>query len=128
MREILFRGKRMDTGVFVEGGYFVLHGDEDMHIIVSEDGQYNRVEPETVSQFTGVVDVNQQKIFEGDIVKVFGVFGEIEVSDVVNWSKLFSMWHVGEFTMLYNSENINRHQIIGNIYDNQELLEEIHEL
>ena len=75
MREILFRGKRLDNGEWVYGGYHFEHGFGDpSHYIVeySTFGAFTvnnliKVEPETVGQFTGMLDKNGDKIFEGEV-------------------------------------------------------------
>ena len=75
MREILFRGKRLDNNEWVYGSLIVYSVTKDgktkKYDIKLQDA-YNtnldnyRVIPETISQFTGLTDKNEVKIFEGD--------------------------------------------------------------
>lgn len=133
MREILFRGKRIDNGEWLEGWYQPpiegRHLDGRVESLgaslafVGEDGflEDAYIIAETIGQFTGVTDKNGTKIFEGDIVKIFDAAVILEGCGVVNWSGLFSAWHIGE-TTLYGSEHCAKYEVIGNIHGNPELL------
>lgn len=134
MREIMFRGKRLDNGEWVEG-CFGCHTKFDAFIIhrpyPTMDGDFAalgfyEVDPNTVGQYTGLCDKNGKKIFEGDILKLDyigpgrGVQGVAEV--VFKYGKFCMPWgHRKELVPLDGFANTTM-EIIGNIHDNPELL------
>lgn len=134
MREILFRGKRIDNGEWVYG-YWVKYkpyASSDKVIFgivptyVSELYLFE-VDPETVGQFTGLYDCKGQKIFEGDILDEKGPFCGI------NLKIEYGIWNCGCCSDIYGFGAVDKYCdknwnnettcIIGNIYDNPELLE-----
>lgn len=123
MREILFRGKRMDNGEWETGSLVIIRGgcsDKEVFIADKMTGYHTPVIPETVGQYTGVTDKNGVKIFEGDIVREFGgetYQGCYEIDNVLI-VKIPDM--LLNFVIGYDCER----EIIGNIHDNPELLKE----
>ena len=133
MREILFRGKRTKNGEWVYGYYTkardYLNGKE-MHIIFPPDveafphcefTEYEEVIPETVCQFTGLYDKNGRKIFEGDII----LYRQIPCVVKYNAKTAhYSLYIYGKIEISgFNHDTMKLANIIGNIYDNPELLE-----
>ena len=139
MREILFRGKRVDNCKWVSGNLFVSDTDGRTYIlagsrIITIEWE---VDPSTVGQYTGLMDKNGKRIFEGDMIKPF--------DDEVD--KMVVEFHYGQFLLClygergyiaeygweekgnygcFEAEPLPRSgddiEIIGNIHDNPEFM------
>lgn len=148
MREIEFRGKRIGNGewlvsktvVRADGGFFLVlpdaevYGDygnkEGVTHLCCNRGFLAEVSPETVGQYTGMKDKNGNKIYEGDVAALPKFPNGVD--------KRFVMYDEGRARFIRRSPNckdsdyvINAcccedYEVIGNIYDNPELLEVQH--
>lgn len=116
-REILFRGKRIDNGEWVEGNYIFEDFDR---VGIHQIGTIIQcfVIPETVGQFTGLLDKNGNKIFEGDILKAGN--GHIGYADFSEGGFVLVCRCHSNFADLYGAIQ----EVIGNIHDNPELLKD----
>jgi len=124
MKEIKFRGKRVEDNEWIFGYYVLTH---DSHRIIYEDyeGLYYEEEviPESVGQYTGLIDKKYREIYEGDLVKVEWRY----VSDIGTVKYIRSGFFVSGMKrpMSIPLGSISATcEIIGNIYENLELLEE----
>lgn len=133
MREILFEGKRTDNNEWIRGN--LVHTQKkglDYYEIFTLDGtQSATVKTETVREFTGLTDKNGEKIFEGDIISYIWVTlaGEAdEKKHLIAYNDNKAKFVADCITNNYSLPTFEyvgqRGKIIGNRWDNPELLQE----
>ena len=147
MREIKFRGKRLDNGEWVYGDLQHRAGGQYAIVVPEPDGNgvwgyaAHFVNPNTVGQSTGVLDYEGRAVYDGDIVESITA-SEFKAKENIPWE-----WEDGEyvidryvviwdesyndfgFTFIGNEANPNwlnlkYFRVIGNIHDNPELLKQ----
>ncbi len=149
MREIKFRGKRLDNGEWVYGAFVPdaterTHGDMvtwgfiRRHNIESGRMESIEVDRKSVGQYTGLKDKNGREIYEGDIVTwddrsngkywrvaqvYYDKFGRLcykFTHKTTTTDLIGSIWYQGQFA--YAETTHIDLEIIGNIHENPELL------
>ena len=129
MREYIFRGKQK-AGDWVGDWIFgdLIYYSDCKHASISPDEEHCwAVDPDSVGQFTEKKDIKKRNIFEGDILLVKSknpYWSKFNSKHVVMWGNdgwILKDWGTSDpglyhILMMYNCE------IIGNIYDNPELL------
>lgn len=136
-REILSKAKRTDTGEWVEG-YFVMlftNTGKKYYIytgVIDTTGLYPvecryEVSPETICRYTGLEDMNGKKIWENDICII--VSSDIDEEDgyfVIHWDDDATRFVLdGDgFTVDFDNFYGYECEIVGNIFDNPELMEQ----
>lgn len=146
MRDILFRGKRLDNGEWVYGSLLQVEC-EDGSIVTAifdrkDSGGDAEIHPSTVGQYTGLLDKHGKRIFEGDIVKyTFDNpdspnatengkkvrIGRVFFSD---WRASFSVTAGRNCSSALNNDlfnyvrNGNRVEVVGNVHETADLLED----
>lgn len=136
MREILFRGKRIDNGEWIEGYFVYCKSEYDYEktaeIIPREAdriyrGEYDlydvrEVDPDTVGQYTGLTDCGNEKLFEHDVVTAKFKANGARYNFKIVFKNGYFLFDNGYVAVLFNE--IRSVRKIGNIHDNPELLGE----
>ena len=132
-RTIKFRGKTLYNNEWIFGD-LIQYESGEMAIFSKKLSQYgceatemfnrSKVIPETVGQFTGLLDKNGKEIYEGDIL----LMGEDEGVRIYNkvGVKDGCFGYIGEYSgelLPFCNYNVME-EIVGNIYDNPELIKE----
>lgn len=149
MREIIFRGKRLDNGEWTEG-YLYEHEPALVGIASENDVpepskwfiartafadwnlprqiEFVEVDPSTVCQYTGLTDKNGKRVFEGDILgsRYDDLYPDDVAIEVVKWFR--NGWYIQQENNLPDAlceyGVLPYSAVIGNVHDNPELIKE----
>ncbi len=141
MREILFKAKRVDNGEWEIGSLIALPTGEyeisnRCNNPPDSDPMWNKVvithkvNPSTICQYTGLKDKNGKKIWENDILMAHldESYQEDATYETVEWNVAGWVAHeTGSTDREYLDEfDFEHFEVVGNIFDNKELLQEEH--
>ena len=135
MREILFRGKRLDNGAWETGSLVIVRmdcHDAQYYIADKMTGYHTPVDPSTVGQYTGLTDKNGKGIFEGDVVSQ--IWYDYEEPRDTSFGEVVYCEYDCSFSVMDDEKDeivplgscaayVWEVEVIGNVHDNPELLE-----
>lgn len=135
MREILFKAKRTDNGEWVEGYYvasdvksFICMDIVEHYCVTAL--RWLEIDLETLCQFTGLYDKSGKRIWENDILMAHldESYPEDVTCETVEWGVAGWVTHEADSAdREYLDEfDLEHFEVVGNIFDNPELLQEEH--
>lgn len=142
-RKILFKGKNVDTGEWIEGSLItnVFYRRENHksipYILCPDKAEFEcfedfdesngiyEVDEETICQYTGLTDKNGKKIFEGDILEAH--LDDIYPDNITRVTVEFTNggWRMRQGDLppdTFEDEEGKTWTVVGNVFDNPELL------
>lgn len=130
MREILFRGKRIDNGEWVFGDLIREPWGYCIQVVTGSGNEYSRkkyaITEETVGQYTCLTDKNGKRVFEGDILKIHYFFPDDVTFNLVVFC--YYAWCIQQngFEPVPACADMisNISEVVGNIHDNPELMKD----
>lgn len=139
MREILFKGKRLDNGEWVVGFHFcMVHDNSVHHFIIPLGADLNpgtkieriqvKVDPDTVCQYIGLTDKYSRRIYEGDIIRYKNEITGLEEVVEIKYNESYAGFcrilksEMGLQYLSIGKEIASSCEVIGNTFDNPELV------
>lgn len=134
-REIKFRAKAINNeffqGVWVEGYYAKVLWNGELIDVITDGAHEIPIQVDTLGQFAGMLDKNKNKIYEGDIILVKGLYHRVVLWDKISFALMPCEFYHDKTFWVMNLQHpeedwwelfTDEIEVVGNIYDTPELL------